>query len=90
MNTSFILMAYITMFVVGAIIGIVVGVKEPTINTHHSVLTKKEYEKFLSQSKQSAAIAHGGGKLCPDKTLFEVICNGAENSNFKFPDLSDL
>ena len=85
MNASFILIAYIIMVIVGVIIGIIVGFNEPIIDKNRSVLTKKEYHTYMSQTKQAASVAHGGGKLCPDKDLFEVIEDGAKDSNFKFP-----
>ncbi len=85
MNASVMLIAYIIMVVIGIVIGIIVGFNEPIIDPHRSVLTKKEYHTYMSQSKQSASVAHGGGKLCPDKDLFEVIEDGAKDSHFKFP-----
>jgi hypothetical protein len=41
----------------------------------------------MSQTKQAAAVAHGGGKLCPDKDVMEVVSEGAKNSDFKFPNI---
>ena len=50
-----------------------------------SILTQKEYHKYMSQTKQAASVAHGGGKLCPDKDIMEVVSEGAKDSDFKFP-----
>jgi hypothetical protein len=85
MNESVILIAYIIMLIVGIIIGIIVGFNEPIIDNNRSVLTKKEYRKYMSQTKQAASVAHGGGKLCPDKDVMEVVSEGAKDSDFKFP-----
>ena len=85
MSVSIILIAYIIMVIVGVIIGIIVGFHEPIIDPNRSVLTQKEYHKYMSQSKQAALVAHGGGKLCPDKDVMEVVSEGAKDSDFKFP-----
>lgn len=85
MNASVILIAYIIMVIVGVIIGIIVGFNEPIIDNNRSVLTQKEYHKYMSQSKQAASVAHGGGKLCPDKDVMEVVSEGVKDSDFKFP-----
>ena len=85
MNISVVLIVYLIAMVAGIIIGIIVGFHEPIIDKNRSILTSKEYHKYISQSKQSAAVAHGGGKLCPDKDVFEVISEGAKDSDFKFP-----
>ena len=87
MHESVILIVYVVMFVVGIVIGIIVGFNEPIINNNRSVLTKKEYHTYMSQTKQAAAVAHGGAKLCPDKTTIEVVEDGAKNSNLKFPNI---
>ena len=87
MNESVILMAYVIMVVIGVIIGIIVGFHESIIDKNRSVLTKKEYHTYMSQTKQAAAVAHGGGKLCPDKDVMEVVNEGAQNSNLQFPDI---
>lgn len=87
MSASVVLIAYIVMVVVGIIIGIIVGFNEPIIDNKRSVLTKKEYHKYISQTKQAATVAHGGGKLCPDKDVMEVISEGAKDSDFKFPNI---
>ena len=75
------------MVVVGVIIGIVVGFHEPIIDSNRSVLTQKEYHKYMYQTKQAASVAHGGSKLCPNKDFMEVVSKGAEDSDFKFPDI---
>lgn len=85
MSVSVILIAYIIMVIVGVIIGIIVGFNEPIIDKNRSILTQKEYHKYMSQTKQAASVAHGGGKLCPDKDLMEVVSEGAKDSDFKFP-----
>ena len=85
MDLSVILIAYIIMIVVGVIIGIIVGFHEPIIDLNRSVLTQKEYNKYMSQTKQAASVAHGGGKLCPDKDVMEIVSEGAKDSDFKFP-----
>ena len=85
MNASVVLIAYIVMVIVGVIIGIIVGFHEPIIDPNRSVLTRKEYHKYMSQTKQAASVAHGGGKLCPDKDVMEVVSEGAKDSDFKFP-----
>lgn len=85
MDTSIVLIAYLIMLFIGVGIGAIVAICAPTINTSKSILTKKEYEKFVSQSRQAASVAHGGGKICPEKTIFEVIEEGARDSNFEFP-----
>ena len=87
MSVSVVLIAYIVMVVVGIVIGIIVGFNEPIIDNNRSVLTKKEYHTYMSQTKQAAQVAHGGGKLCPDKTTMEVVNEGAQNSNLQFPDI---
>ena len=88
MSVSVVLIAYIVMVIVGIVIGILVGFHKPIIDPNRSVLTQKEYHTYLSQTKQAAAVAHGGGKLCPDKTTAEVIKEGAKDSDFKFPDIN--
>lgn len=85
MSVSVILIAYIIMVIVGVIIGIIVGFNEPIIDKNRSILTQKEYHKYMYQTKQAASVAHGGGKLCPDKDVMEVVSEGAKNSDFKFP-----
>ena len=90
MNVSVILITYIVMFVIGCVAGMIITLNTPIVDNKRSVLTTEEYNKYLFQSKQSAAVAHGGGKLCPDKTTMELVADGATDSNFKFPDLSDL
>ena len=85
MSVSVVLIAYIVMVIVGVVIGIIVGFHEPIIDPNRSVLTQKEYHKYMSQSKQAASVAHGGGKLCPDKNVMEVVSEGAKDSDFKFP-----
>ena len=90
MNVTVILVVYISALVIGCIVGIVVGIKEPVKDKYRSVLTTEEYYQYIEQSQRAAAIAHGGGKLCPDKTTFEVIKEGAKNPKFKFPDLTNL
>ena len=85
MSVSVILIAYIIMVIVGVIIGIIVGFNEPIIDKNRSILTQKEYNKYMSQTKQAASVAHGGGKLCPDKDVMEVVSEGAKDSDFKFP-----
>ena len=87
MHASVVLIAYIIMVIVGVVIGIIVGFHEPIIDNNRSVLTKNEYHKYISQTKQAASVAHGGGKLCPDKDVMEVVSEGAKNSNFKFPNI---
>ena len=73
------------MVIVGVVIGIIVGFNEPIIDKNRSILTQKEYHKYMSQTKQAASVAHGGGKLCPDKDIMEVVSEGAKDSDFKFP-----
>ena len=90
MNISVVLIAYVIMFVVGCIIGMIISFKAPIVDNKRSVLTTEEYNRYLLQSKQSAAVVHCGSKLCPDKTIMELINDGAAGSNLKFPDLSDL
>lgn len=90
MNINVVLIAYVVMFVVGCAIGTIISFRAPIVDNERSVLTTEEYNKYLFQSKQSAAVAHGGRKLCPDKTTMELVSDGAKNSNFKFPDLSNL
>ncbi len=85
MSVSVILIAYIIMVIVGVIIGMIVGFNEPIIDKNRSVLTQREYHKYVSQTKQAASVAHGGGKLCPDKDVMEVVSEGAKDSDFKFP-----
>lgn len=85
MSVSVVLIAYIIMVILGVIIGIIVGFHEPIIDHNRSILTQKEYHKYMSQSKQAASVAHGGGKLCPDKDVIEVVSEGAKDSDFKFP-----
>ena len=85
MSISVVLIVYIVMVVVGVVIGIIVGFNEPIIDPNRSVLTQKEYHKYMSQTKQAASVAHGGGKLCPDKDVMEVVSEGAKDSGFKFP-----
>lgn len=85
MNASIVLIAYIVMVIVGVIIGIIVGFHEPIIDPNRSVLTQKEYHKYMFQTKQAAEVAHGGGKLCPDKDVMEVVSEGSKDSDFKFP-----
>lgn len=85
MSVSVILLAYIVMVIVGIIIGIIVGFHEPIIDPNRSVLTQNEYHKYMSQTKEAASVAHGGGKLCPDKDIMEVVSEGAKDSDFKFP-----
>ena len=87
MSVSVVLIAYIIMVIVGVIIGIVVGFNEPIIDNNRSVLTKKEYHTYMSQTKQAASVAHGGGKLCHDKDVMEVVSEGAKDSDFKFPNI---
>lgn len=87
MNISTALIAYIVMVIVGVIIGIIIGFHEPIIDPDRSVLTQKEYHKYMSQSKRAASVAHGGGKLCPDKDVFEVVSEGVKDSDFKFPNI---
>ncbi len=87
MNASVVLIVYIVMVVIGVIIGIIVGFHEPIIDPNRSVLTRKEYDKYMSQSKRAASVAHGGGKLIPDKDVLEVVAEGAKDSNFKFPEI---
>ena len=90
MNISVVLIAYVVMFFVGCVIGMIINFRAPIVDNKRSILTTEEYNKYLLQSKQSAAVAHGGRKLCPDKTTMKLVADGAKNSNFKFPDLSDL
>ena len=85
MSVFVVLIAYIIMVIVGVVIGIIVGFNEPIIDNNRSVLTQKEYHKYMFQSKQAASVAHGGGKLCPDKDVMEVVSEGAKDSDFKFP-----
>lgn len=87
MSVSVVLIAYIIMVIVGVIIGVIVGFNEPIIDNKRSVLTKKEYNKYMSQTKQAASVAHGGGELCPDRDVMEVISEGAKDSDFKFPNI---
>ena len=87
MSVSVVLIAYIVMVVVGIVIGIIVGFNEPIIDNNRSVLTKKEYHTYMYQTKQAAKVAHGGGKLCPGKTTADIVKEGAEDSNFKFPNI---
>ena len=88
MNGAIVLIAYIIMVVIGIVIGIIVGFHEPIIDPNRSVLTRKEYHKYMSQTKQAASVAHGGGKLCPDKTTADVVKEGAEDSDCKFPNIN--
>ena len=87
MSVSVVLIAYIIMVIIGVIIGIVVGFHEPIIDPNRSILTQKEYHKYMSQTKEAASVAHGGGKLCPDKDVMEVVSEGAKDSDFKFPNI---
>ena len=87
MSVSIVLIAYIIMVIIGVIIGIIVGFHEPIIDPNRSVLTQKEYNKYMSQTKQAASVAHGGGKLCPNKDVMEVVSEGAKDSDFKFPNI---
>ena len=85
MSVSVVLIAYIIMVILGVIIGIIIGFHEPIIYPNRSILTQREYHKYMSQTKQAASVAHGGGKLCPDKDVMEVVSEGAKDSDFKFP-----
>lgn len=85
MSVSVVLIAYIVMVIVGVVIGIIVGFHEPIIDPNRSVLTQKEYHKYMSQTKEAASVAHGGGKLCPNKDVMEVVSEGAKDSDFNFP-----
>ena len=77
----------IIIFSITIVLGVVIAMLEPTKPKYKSVLSKKEYEKFLSQSKLASSVAHGGGKLCPDKEVFELIQEGSEHSSLKIPPL---
>lgn len=87
MNATIVLITYLVAFAIGSIIGVVIGIRKSKQPQYHSVLTTTEYNEYMAQSKQSASVAHGGGELCPDKTLSEIISNGAKENKLVFPNI---
>ena len=83
---TFYIILYITASTIGVIIGIVVPSSESKQNnSYRNFITKKEYEIFMRQTIGASSVAHGGGRLCPDKNLFDLVQDGSKRSEFKFP-----
>lgn len=81
MNPTIITIAMIAAFIVGGIIGLIVSAKQPDSDRISSV----EYQRFQAQAKETARIAHGGGPLIPDKSVYEIIREGAEKHPLSLP-----
>lgn len=81
---SFLLAAFLIAIIFGAVITVLEHAKQQ----HRSVISEKEYKKFLSESNLASSIAHGGEKLCSDKTVFDLVREGSNLSEFVFPPIN--
>ena len=72
-------------FSITAILAYVVNFLTTRSCQSRNFISKKEYEKFVFQANFSSSVAHGGGKLCPNKEFFDLVQDGSKRSEFKFP-----
>ena len=81
MNVTVFIIATIASFVTGGIIGLIVSAKQPDPYK----ISSSELRKYQSQAKETAQVAHGGGSLISDRSVDEIIREGAEKHPLSFP-----
>ena len=81
MNLTIFTIATIASFIIGGIIGLIVSAKQPDPYK----ISSSELSKYQSQSKETSQIAHGGKTLILNKSVYEIIREGAEKHPLSFP-----
>ena len=67
MNVVVVCTVLAMVFSITIVLGVVIAMLGPTTPKHKNVISKEEYEKFLSQSKQRSHHAQAGNQInCPD------------------------